>query len=101
MLNVLLLSIETTCTEFHLSFSLDSSGHPLIVFAGGLPRSNYAAKHTISCLHEKEYPTERTQHVTFDFTTSVIDFFIIDHVHSNTGKISKCQQSLVDELFFF
>ena len=65
---------------------LFSSGDPLIIFAGGLPRSSYSNKHSVSCLSENEHDhnNERTRHVTFDFTTSVIDFFTIDKL-SNDG----------------
>jgi len=50
------------------------------MFTGGLPRSSYANKHTVSCLDEKEYQIDRTRHVTFDFTSSVVDFFTIDQI---------------------
>ncbi|CAF0790685.1 unnamed protein product [Rotaria sordida] len=63
------------------------NGDPLIIFAGGLPRSSYSNKHSVSCLCENEHDhnNERTRHVTFDFTTSVIDFFTIDKL-SNDGS---------------
>lgn len=62
------------------------SGDPLIIFAGGLPRSSYSNKHSVSCLSENEHDhnNDRTRHVTFDFTTPVIDFFSIDKP-SNDG----------------
>ncbi len=61
-----------------------NSDDPLIIFSGGLPRSSYSNKHSVSCLCENEHNTERTRHVTFDFTTAVIDFFTIDKL-SNDG----------------
>ncbi|CAF2052766.1 unnamed protein product [Rotaria magnacalcarata] len=62
------------------------NGDPLIIFAGGLPRSSYSNKHCVSCLSENEHDhnNERARHVTFDFTTPVIDFFTIDKL-SNDG----------------
>ncbi len=68
------------------SFYFILSGDPLIIFAGGLPRSSYSNKHSVSCLSENEHDhnNDRTRHVTFDFTTSVIDFFTIDKL-SNDG----------------
>ncbi|CAF0833570.1 unnamed protein product [Adineta steineri] len=54
------------------------NGDPLIIFSGGLPRSSYANKHSISCLCENEHNSDRTRHVAFDFTTEIIDFFTID-----------------------
>jgi hypothetical protein len=64
---------------------LKNSDDPLIIFAGGLPRSSYANKHSVSCLCENEHNTERTRHVTFDFTTVVIDFFTIDKLSNDGG----------------
>ncbi|CAF3686272.1 unnamed protein product [Adineta steineri] len=63
------------------------NGDPLIIFAGGLPRSSYSNKHSVSCLSENEHDhnNDRTRHVTFDFTTAVIDFFTIDKL-SNDGS---------------
>jgi hypothetical protein len=60
------------------------SDDPLIIFSGGLPRSSYSNKHSVSCVCENEHNTERTRHMTFDFTTEVIDFFTIDKL-SNDG----------------
>lgn len=66
---------------------MNFSGDPLIIFAGGLPRSSYSNKHSVSCLSENEHDhnNDRTRHVTFDFTTAVIDFFTIDKI-SNDGR---------------
>ncbi|XP_046389547.1 lethal(2) giant larvae protein homolog 1 isoform X2 [Ischnura elegans] len=44
-----------------------------MLFSGGMPRSSYSDRHTISVLHGKK-------HVVFDFTSKVIDFFVIDAV---------------------
>ena len=63
-----------------ISLHVSASGDPLIVFAGGLPRSSYNSKHTVSCFCENEHTIEGTRHVAFDFTTAVIDFFTIDQV---------------------
>jgi hypothetical protein len=62
-----------------------NSDDPLIIFSGGLPRSSYVNKHSVSCLCENEHNTERTRHVTFDFTTGVIDFFTIDKLSNGGG----------------
>ena len=65
-----------------------NSDDPLIIFSGGLPRSSYANKHSVSCQCENEHNHERTRHVTFDFTTAVIDFFTIDKLSSNGGLLT-------------
>ncbi|CAF1916654.1 unnamed protein product [Rotaria magnacalcarata] len=62
------------------------NGDPLIIFSGGLPRSSYSNKHTVSCLCENEHNNERTRHVTFDFTTGIIDFFTIDKLSSDGSR---------------
>jgi hypothetical protein len=59
-----------------------NSDELLIIFSGGLPRSSYANKHSVSCLCENEHNTERTRHIAFDFTTEIIDFFTIDEPQS-------------------
>ncbi|XP_060521862.1 lethal(2) giant larvae protein homolog 1 isoform X3 [Cylas formicarius] len=46
----------------------------LIVFSGGMPRSNYSDKYTVSVIHGDN-------HVALDFTSKVIDFVV---VHSRT-----------------
>ena len=61
------------------------SGEPLIIFTGGLPRSSYANKHTVSCLDEKDSSIDRTRHVTFDFTSAVVDFFTLEHDSGETA----------------
>ena len=63
-----------------------SSDDPLIIFSGGLPRSTYANKQSISCLCENEHNPELTRHVTFDFTSNIIDFFTIDKHSTNQCK---------------
>ena len=75
-----------------------SSGDPLIVFAGGLPRSSYNSKHTVSCFCENEHTIEGTRHVAFDFTTAVIDFFTIDQI-SHDGCESDKRDSATIHLF--
>jgi hypothetical protein len=80
-----LKSCESKNFIFQKNFQFDfNSDDPLIIFSGGLPRSSYSNKHSVSCLCENEHNTERTRHVTFDFTAAVIDFFTIDKL-SNDG----------------
>lgn len=49
----------------------DLNGEQLLVFTGGLPRANYGDKYSVSVIHGDN-------HVAFDFTSKVIDFFIVD-----------------------
>ena len=42
----------------------------LILFSGGMPRSSYGDRHTITA-------STATKHVVFDLTSKVIDFFTI------------------------
>lgn len=81
------------------SFFSYSSGDPMIVFAGGLPRSSYSSKHTVSCFCENEHTIEGTRHVAFDFTTAVIDFFTIDQVSHDGCKFDK-RDSATNHLFY-
>jgi len=40
------------------------------IFAGGMPRASYGDRHTVSVVHGEK-------HVVFDFSSKVIDFFVI------------------------
>ena len=40
------------------------------VFSGGMPRASYGDRHTVSVVHGDK-------HVVFDFSSKVIDFFVI------------------------
>ncbi|XP_015281120.1 PREDICTED: lethal(2) giant larvae protein homolog 2 isoform X1 [Gekko japonicus] len=46
------------------------NGLPYIVFQGGMPRASYGDRHSISVIHGN-------QQTAFDFTSRVIDFFVI------------------------
>ncbi|XP_052543794.1 LLGL scribble cell polarity complex component 2 isoform X4 [Tympanuchus pallidicinctus] len=46
------------------------NGLPYIIFQGGMPRASYGDRHSISVIHG-------SQQIAFDFTSRVIDFFII------------------------
>ncbi|XP_074967630.1 LLGL scribble cell polarity complex component 2 isoform X3 [Phalacrocorax aristotelis] len=46
------------------------NGVPYIIFQGGMPRASYGDRHSISVVHG-------SQQTAFDFTSRVIDFFII------------------------
>lgn len=47
-------------------------GPPYIVFQGGMPRASYGDRHSISVIHGN-------QQTAFDFTSRVIDFFVISN----------------------
>lgn len=49
----------------------DLKGKPLITFSGGLPRSNYGDKFSVTVLHDD-------RHVVFDFSSKIVDFIIVD-----------------------
>lgn len=57
----------TVCVRvlFLFSFRL-----PYILFQGGMPRASYGDRHSISVVHGN-------QQTAFDFTSRVIDFFVI------------------------
>ncbi|XP_066471976.1 LLGL scribble cell polarity complex component 2 isoform X2 [Tiliqua scincoides] len=46
------------------------NGLPYIIFQGGMPRASYGDRHSISVIHGN-------QQTAFDFTSRVIDFFVI------------------------
>ncbi|XP_046758200.1 LLGL scribble cell polarity complex component 2 isoform X7 [Gallus gallus] len=46
------------------------NGLPYVIFQGGMPRASYGDRHSISVIHG-------SQQTAFDFTSRVIDFFVI------------------------
>lgn len=57
----------------------------MIIFSGALPRSNYANKHTVTCCVQDSSSIRQKQsqqHVVFDFTSPLIDFFTLDRPSS-------------------
>jgi len=42
----------------------------LVLFSGGMQRANYGERHTITVMSKEK-------HLVFDFTSKVIDFFIV------------------------
>nr|XP_061823019.1 LLGL scribble cell polarity complex component 2-like isoform X1 [Nerophis lumbriciformis] len=53
-------------------------GPPFLLFSGGMPRASYGDRHCITVIHNKI-------HVALDFTSRIIDFFVIrDRLH-DTG----------------
>lgn len=59
---------------------------PYTIFSGGMPRASYGDRHCISVICG-----DSTQ-ATFDFTSRVVDFFIIfdKHDKSKCGNIKAC-----------
>jgi len=49
------------------------------VFSGGMPRANYGDRHCVSAIHG-------SKHVAFDFTSRVIDFFVICRHDRRAGE---------------
>ncbi|KAJ3607796.1 hypothetical protein NHX12_024847 [Muraenolepis orangiensis] len=47
-----------------------AEGPPFLFFSGGMPRASYGDRHCISVIHNKT-------HVALDFTSRIIDFFVI------------------------
>ncbi|KAA8584876.1 hypothetical protein FQN60_003570, partial [Etheostoma spectabile] len=47
------------------------TGSPVLLYSGGMPRASYGDRHCLTIQQDKD-------HVTFDFTSRVIDFFTFD-----------------------
>ncbi|GCC31541.1 LLGL scribble cell polarity complex component 2 isoform X1 [Chiloscyllium punctatum] len=52
---------------------------PFIIFKGGMPRASYGDRHCISVLHG-------SKQIAFDFTSRVIDFFVVDEGESKSDS---------------
>ncbi|KAK6301838.1 hypothetical protein J4Q44_G00278910 [Coregonus suidteri] len=58
---------------------LTEQGPPFLFFSGGMPRASYGDRHCISVIHSKT-------HVALDFTSRIIDFFVIRDGPDHTGE---------------
>lgn len=52
---------------------------PFLLFSGGMPRASYGDRHCITVIHGKK-------HVALDFTSRIIDFFVIRDGPEHTGR---------------
>ncbi|XP_041473429.1 LLGL scribble cell polarity complex component 2-like isoform X4 [Lytechinus variegatus] len=52
---------------------LTTKSEPFTIFSGGMPRASYGDRHVVTVIQDK------TQHVVFDFTSKVIDFFTMSN----------------------
>jgi len=53
-------------------------GTAWLVFNGGMPRANFSDRHTVSVVHG-------SSHVTFDFTSRVVDFTMLSQPAAISG----------------
>ncbi|XP_071485894.1 LLGL scribble cell polarity complex component 2-like, partial [Diadema antillarum] len=53
---------------------LTTKSEPFTIFSGGMPRASYGDHHVVTVIQDKG------QHVVFDFTSKVIDFFTMSDV---------------------
>ncbi|XP_074094128.1 LLGL domain-containing protein l(2)gl isoform X1 [Cotesia typhae] len=65
-----------------------SDDDEIILFSGGMPRSSYGDRHTITAM-------TKTKHVVFDLTSKVIDFFVITPKVDEDSKESKSPEALI------
>jgi len=57
-----------------------SSSSSWLVFCGGMPRANYSDRHTVSVVHGPS-------HITFDFSSRVIDFLLLTPASDSDGTL--------------
>uniref|UniRef100_A0A8C1FZF6 LLGL scribble cell polarity complex component 2 n=1 Tax=Cyprinus carpio TaxID=7962 RepID=A0A8C1FZF6_CYPCA len=57
-------------------------GPPFLIFSGGMPRASYGDRHCISVIHSKT-------HEALDFTSRIIDFFVIREGVNHRGTIER------------
>jgi len=53
-------------------------GKSWMVFSGGMPRAKFSDRHTVSVVHG-------SCHVTFDFSSRVVDFLLLSHPAADHG----------------
>ncbi|CAK6966796.1 LLGL scribble cell polarity complex component 2 isoform X3 [Scomber scombrus] len=66
-------------------------GPPFLVFSGGMPRASYGDRHCITVIHSKT-------HVALDFTSRIIDFFVIRDAAQQTEDPSALVVLVEEEL---
>ncbi|XP_053197208.1 LLGL scribble cell polarity complex component 2 isoform X3 [Scomber japonicus] len=66
-------------------------GPPFLVFSGGMPRASYGDRHCITVIHSKT-------HVALDFTSRIIDFFVIRDAAQKTEDPSALVVLVEEEL---
>ncbi|XP_069050580.1 LLGL scribble cell polarity complex component 2 isoform X2 [Lepisosteus oculatus] len=66
-------------------------GLPFLIFSGGMPRASYGDRHCISIIHSKI-------HVALDFTSRIIDFFVITAGAQGKGEPSALVVLVEEEL---
>uniref|UniRef100_A0A4W4EIE0 LLGL scribble cell polarity complex component 2 n=1 Tax=Electrophorus electricus TaxID=8005 RepID=A0A4W4EIE0_ELEEL len=66
-------------------------GPPFLIFNGGMPRASYGDRHCISVVHSKA-------HVALDFTSRIIDFFVIREGEHHKGDPSALMVLAEEEL---
>ncbi|KAG5262312.1 hypothetical protein AALO_G00273810 [Alosa alosa] len=66
-------------------------GPPFVIFSGGMPRASYGDRHCISVIHSKT-------HIALDFTSRIIDFFVIREGEQHTGDPSALVVLVEEEL---
>lgn len=55
------------------------SSSPVLLYSGGMPRASYGDRHCLTVQQDKT-------HVTFDFTSRVIDFFTVHTIEQEKGE---------------
>uniref|UniRef100_A0A673A2F8 LLGL scribble cell polarity complex component 2 n=1 Tax=Sphaeramia orbicularis TaxID=375764 RepID=A0A673A2F8_9TELE len=66
-------------------------GPPFLLFSGGMPRASYGDRHCITVIHGKT-------HVALDFTSRIIDFFVITDGLQQKGDPSALVVLVEEEL---
>ncbi|XP_062330381.1 LLGL scribble cell polarity complex component 2 isoform X2 [Osmerus eperlanus] len=66
-------------------------GPPFLLFSGGMPRASYGDRHCISVIHNKT-------HVALDFTSRIIDYFVIRDGPQHAGDPSALVVLVEEEL---
>uniref|UniRef100_A0A3B4B2U8 LLGL scribble cell polarity complex component 2 n=1 Tax=Periophthalmus magnuspinnatus TaxID=409849 RepID=A0A3B4B2U8_9GOBI len=69
--------IPYPCKAIMKIMQLPTEEPPFLLFSGGMPRASYGDRHCITVIHSKT-------HVALDFTSRIIDFFVITEGPQNT-----------------
>ena len=63
----------------------------MTIFTGGMPRANYGDRQCLSVIHES------IDHVTFDFTSRIVDYFVFNNKSLLFSRVQKIVENYLVE----
>ena len=81
-----------------------AKANSLLVFGGGMQRASHGDRHTVTAMHYDggtEADSSNDQHVTFNLSSRVIDFAVLEDTDGEGNNVSGCLVILCEEEIIF